>query len=123
MGTIGQIVMQTKDLLLVCLGLGMVLVVHGAVVAQDDDNDSDDENDTKNPSQADADIKKLTDKFEELEDMMDDFKKIYRNTTVQKKQAEELKKKYCEGLPLDKDNDSRGKGRQGRKRRKRRRRN
>ena len=63
----------------------------------------DDDSSEKTTSKADKEIKKLTDKFEELEKMMDDFKHMYKNTTVQKKHAEDLKKKYCEGVKLKKD--------------------
>ena len=32
---------------------------------------------------------------------MEAFKSVYKNTTVQKKHAEELKKKYCKEVQID----------------------
>ena len=62
-------------------------------ILQGDDDDSN----NKNASKADAEIKKLTNKFQELEEMMEAFNGIYKNTMMETKNAEELRKKYFEG--------------------------
>ena len=48
-------------------------------------------------NKAEKEIQALTDKFKELEDMMDDFKEIYKTSSVEKIKAKNLKKQYCEG--------------------------
>ena len=71
----------------------MFLSIQKYKILQGDDDDSN----NQNASKADAEIQKLTNKFQELEEMMDAFKGIYKNTKMENRKAEELKDKYCEG--------------------------
>ena len=63
-------------------------------MSQDDDDDDESEV-TGNADKADEDMQKLTTKFKEMEDLMKDFRGVYKETHASIRKEKALKEKYC----------------------------